>query len=151
MRSKILNKNINKKILFNIKWDPYMNYFEFIKYQKKLKKLEEKRKKKRKEKNSRNKRRKSKSRSKQRKPKSKSKSISKRKPKSKSKSKRKSSSKHPKPKSISKRIKIWSLNIKPQIEKTQPTNYVSKKPISKKSYSKNFIPLNSKDFKNTDI
>jgi hypothetical protein len=42
MRSKILNKNINKKILFNIEWDPYMNYFDVVKYQKKLKKIEEK-------------------------------------------------------------------------------------------------------------
>jgi hypothetical protein len=47
MRSKILNKNINKKILFNIEWEPYMNYFDVIKYQKKLKKIEEKRRQKR--------------------------------------------------------------------------------------------------------
>jgi hypothetical protein len=47
MRSKILNKNINKKILFNIEWDPYMNYFDVVKYQKKLKKIEEKRRQKR--------------------------------------------------------------------------------------------------------
>ena len=46
MRSKKLNKNINKKILFNLEWNPYMNYYDFVKYKKKLKKIKEKREKK---------------------------------------------------------------------------------------------------------